>query len=424
MVRNLLFWEKGAITDLFRVLQRKIKDEIADLETDRVISVNEVDLCNLLIDKYRLEPIEIKNHYVLDPDNIDIDIRGRRDRFIPNPYGPTHIKGTAITIVVPFTGDKRLFDFRPSSYNSNPPRGDVYENELHLVYESLSLTEEDRENLKREIDKDVENIRWYVSNLAQNIENYNKELERLVKEHVSRRRQRALDERKMIANLGIPIKRRKDAPKTYTIPTERRKPKIERPKVDTEKPFEPEPAMDVAIYENVLSIAQNMTRVMECSPHSFATMKEEDIRQHFLVQLNAQYEGEGVAEAFNYEGKTDILMRYKGKNVFIAECKFWKGPKSLTDAIDQLLSYTSWRDTKTAIFVFNRNKNFSDVLRKIPEVVREHSCYKRDVESKGETIFRFRFHHRDDINRELWLTIMAFNVPSDFDRVITTKTEK
>jgi hypothetical protein len=413
MARDLLFINYS-LSDLFRGLKEKLKNEVENLQSDYVLKVSVSDLCQHFVDKYALEPPILQEHYMLDLENANIDIRGMHHRFVSSSYGPSHVKGTEITVVVPFEGDAKLFQFQPNPHHlGNAPSGTVFDNEIHITYESLGQNEDDWERLRKDIEKNVEDIKWHVGNMKNNIEQFNKELEPWTKEYVSKRRERALNERKMVAHLGIPIKRREDAAKTYTIPTERRKPKIERPKVETEKPFEPEPAMDMAIYENVLSIAQNMTRVMECSPHSFTTMNEEDIRQHFLVQLNAQYKGEGVAEAFNYEGKTDILMRHKGKNVFIAECKFWKGPKSLTDAIDQLLSYTSWRDTKTAIFLFNRRKNFSAVLEKIPSVVKEQPCYKQDLESKEETVFKYRFHHRDDANRELHLTIMAFNVPKE-----------
>jgi hypothetical protein len=33
------------------------------------------------------------------------------------------------------------------------------------------------------------------------------------------------------------------------------------------------------------------------------------IRQHFLVQLNGQFEGDASGETFNYDGKTDIPKR-------------------------------------------------------------------------------------------------------------------
>ena len=154
-----------------------------------------------------------------------------------------------------------------------------------------------------------------------------------------------------------------------------------------------------------------MVLVMERSPRAFRHMSEEDLRQHFLVQLNGQYEGQATGETFNYEGKTDILIRSNGRNLFIAECKFWAGSAGLTDAINQLLGYTSWRDTKTALLIFNRNRNMSTVLKSTPEVVTKHPNYRREVDYDSETGFRYVFVHRDDPNKELILSILVFDVP-------------
>jgi len=164
-------------------------------------------------------------------------------------------------------------------------------------------------------------------------------------------------------------------------------------------------------YEHILSVVSNMVVVMERSPHAFAGMKEEDLRQHFLVQLNGQYEGQATGETFNFDGKTDILIRVEGRNIFIAECKFWDGPESLNQAIEQILKYASWRDTKTAILIFNRKKNLSSILGKVGDVVKAHSNYLRTV-NVAETRFRFVLHHRDDKERELILTILVFEVPA------------
>ena len=151
---------------------------------------------------------------------------------------------------------------------------------------------------------------------------------------------------------------------------------------------------------------------MERSPGAFAAMKEEMLRSHILVQLNGHYEGCATGETFNFEGKTDILARVGGKNLFIAECKFWKGPKALADAIDQLLGYASWRDTKVAIVLFNWQKDFSRVLEAIPTAVKRHPNYKRPAKGGSGTDFRYTLGHRDDPNRELTLAVVAFEVPS------------
>jgi hypothetical protein len=70
------------------------------------------------------------------------------------------------------------------------------------------------------------------------------------------------------------------------------------------------------------------------------------------------------------------LIRKDGKNVFIAECKFWKGEKAFGETLDQLLSYLSWRDTKTAVVLFNRNADFSAVLAKIAEIAPRHAHFR------------------------------------------------
>ena len=154
-----------------------------------------------------------------------------------------------------------------------------------------------------------------------------------------------------------------------------------------------------------------MALVMERSPSAFINMKEEDLRMQFLVPLNGHYEGQATGETFNFEGKTDILIRHEGKNVFIAECKFWTGEKGLTETIDQLLKYVSWRDTKAAIILFNKNKDVSAVLSKIPEVAQDHKCFKRSLGKSSETCFKYIFHQPDDVNREMYLTVMVFNIP-------------
>ena len=165
-------------------------------------------------------------------------------------------------------------------------------------------------------------------------------------------------------------------------------------------------------YENILGIIRNMVHVMEQSPKAFETMGEEGLRTHFLVQLNAQYEGKATGETFNFQGKTDILIRDEGRNVFITECKFWEGEKKFLETIDQLLSYLSWRDSKAAIIIFNRNVNFSEVLKKIGETAPKHKHYKRTIGKLEESSFRYVFHQPNDPNREIIVTVMAFDVPS------------
>lgn len=170
-------------------------------------------------------------------------------------------------------------------------------------------------------------------------------------------------------------------------------------------------AVSMAEYENILAIIQKTAMMLERTPATFRGMDEENLRDQFLVPLNSHYAGQTYGEAFNFYGKTDILVRDGDRTVFIAECKIWRGAKSLSDAIDQLLSYATWRDTKTALLVFNRNRKLTEVLSQIPTILKSHPNFKRMMDFASETGFRCVLAHKDDPDREVILTVLVFEVP-------------
>lgn len=164
-------------------------------------------------------------------------------------------------------------------------------------------------------------------------------------------------------------------------------------------------------YEKILELIENMAETMEKTPSVFSEMNEESLRTLLLGQLSGYYKGQVTSETFNYKGKTDILINSEGKNIFIAECKFWNGGESLIKAINQLFGYTSRHYTKVAVIIFNRNKNFSEVLKSIKSKAKEHDNFKHELDQRSETSFQFTFSHPDDLNREITLTVMAFDIP-------------
>jgi hypothetical protein len=164
-------------------------------------------------------------------------------------------------------------------------------------------------------------------------------------------------------------------------------------------------------YENILGVITNMALVIERSPEAFKGLREEHIRNHFLVQLNGRYPGSATGETFNANGKTDILLRRDDVNLFVAECKYWKSAQSFKEAINQLLGYATWRDTKLALIVFSRNKNFSDVVSQLPDLVKSHQNYHQQLNYTSETGFRFILRHQEDPKRLLIITVLAFNIP-------------
>ena len=397
------------LRDVLAGQERAMSNEIGSLSEERVLNTSPEELCDYFVEKYRIEPLGIEESGIqANYGDAQIDVSHRFEYAVFDRSSPTYVTGTRITFFVPFSGDPELFKCRPSTFSLNRPRGVVRGNELVFVYDR---TTQDVSNIGSDFDRERQSVQQHLSRIADQVEQFNSTIRSKVSQQIGARREKLLQDREIIEGLGFPLKRRSGVPTTYASPEVRRRIVPQLPPVST-KPNRPEPTLEMNEYEHILSVISNMVMVMERSPNAFKTMGEEDLRQHFLVQLNGQYEGQATGETFNCEGKTDILIRTEGKNIFIAECKFWTGPSGLSEALDQLLGYTSWRDTKTALLVFNREVAMSTVLQRIPRAVREHPNYKGDLDYNSETGFRYVFSHRDDPDRELTLTVLAFDVPA------------
>ena len=397
--------------DWFSVQENQKKamlEEIASIDGNRLLNTSVDDLCAYFEEKYRIEvPILREDQIVADQQESQIDVSRDPMRFIRDRSSPFFVAGTAIEITIPFDGDAEAFKIQPTTSTLSPPIGEVRGQTLLLRIEGTDLN---AEQVKALINRTIAEIKSWLENLRRDTQGINAQIPKLVREAIERRRQKLLADQKLVADLGFRLKERQEVPRTYVSPQVRRRITPTLPPAST-APFKPEPTLSNDDYEHILNVIHNMALVMERSPSAFATMDEESLRSHFLVQLNGQYEGQATGETFNYQGKTDILIRVEGKNIFIAECKYWDGPKKLTETLDQLLSYSSWRDTKVAVIVFNRRKNFSSVLDTIPSTVRAHPNCKKALGQKSETSFRYVFAHQDDSNREMMLTVMAFDVP-------------
>lgn len=388
---------------------QKMAEEIAAVNGDRLLNTAVDDLARYFESKFNVEvPALITEEIVVDQRETKIDVRHDPRRWIDDRSRPVYVPGTEVEVEIPFTGDAEVFRVQPTSYTLNPPRAEIRSNALVL---RISGTDLSAEGVQQSINQTINDIQSYLSTLRTNAAGLNQQLFQRAKTAIESRRQKLLADRNLVGALGFKMKQRDGNQRTFSAPEVKRKIAPVMPTASS-TPYKPEPVLNNEDYEHILGVLDNMVHVMERSPSAFHHMDEEALRTHFLVQLNGHYEGQATGETFNYEGKTDILVRSGDKNIFIAECKFWGGPKKLTETIDQLLGYSSWRDTKTAVIIFNRNRDLSRVLAAVPETAKQHPNYKREIAGNTETRFRYCFSHRDDANRELLLTILVFDVPT------------
>lgn len=397
--------------DMFRTMEGHkhfAVEAVQQMQEDALLNTPAEDIVARLTEQYRMDvPVLRRGDAHVEQQEGSVQVIDYFSRDYGGGPGIRSVIGTIVDLTVPFTGDKDFFSIQPTTYDTAPPRAIVETDHIVIRVSGRELAPD---QVKKALNDALDHIDKYLGWQRESADKVNADLPGLIRNAVESRKAKLLKDRNLIASLGFNLKVRPDASKTYAPPQIRRKIAPTRPA--SAAPFKPEPALAEDDYQHILKVVEGMTKTMERNPTTFAKLDEEALRDMYLVPLNGHFEGAATGETFNASGKTDIIIRVEDRNIFVAECKIWRGPKYLNEAIDQLLSYLTWRDTKTAIVVFNRNRDFSAVLRAIQETMTAHPHKKRGPVTEGETRFRYVFGNPTDHNREIIVTVLAFDTPS------------
>ncbi|TGG91624.1 MAG: hypothetical protein ERJ67_07720 [Aphanocapsa feldmannii 277cV] len=396
----MILFSAGKLEDLINGCKIDIKDEVENWTRDRILKTSEADLIAYLVKKYTLEPPRIFR----DRKVIDMEEEGISHN--------TH--GSYLRIAIPFEGSKDLFQYKPKKYTFDPPQGRILDSTIQISYgtnlDSEQTPEEISEQISKNINSDIDRIECWLEWVKKDCDDWNSDVQEMTRQHIHERKQRILKHENILSSINLPLKRHSDTVSCIEVPVTRKKRPVAPPPIP-EGDFSPELILEDKEYNYILTVINRLSLSIERSPSVFTKMEEEWIRDIILVNLNGHYEGNATGETFNNIGKTDILIRENEKNVFIAECKFWKGEKGLLDTIDQLLGYLTWRDTKAALILFSKKKNFTNVLAKIAEGVPKHGNFKEELGKIKDTHIRYLFKQKNDPDKDLYLAVLAFNIP-------------
>jgi hypothetical protein len=375
-------FSSGELRSSLEEERRKLKAEIDGASENYLLNTDIDDWVAHLVDEYTVDVpvIRADEMVVEDEGEIQTDVSHEYiTRAIFDPSTPTYVPGRRVRARIPFTGESILFRLRGSSWSMNPPRAIVAEQDLQLVFEYPT---DRRPDIKGEVDSLIRRAEPTLANLRSQCETFHSGLEDEARRLIEDRRARVLADHAHLDNLGIPVRKRGDAPRTYQAPAVKKRSKP-NPAVPKSKPTSPEPTLVKELYAHTLEVIGSATRAMERTPGDYARANEEKLRDFLLIVLNTHYEGQGQAEAFNKGGKTDILIRVEDRNIFIGECKVWKGERSLVDGLEQLFSYATWRDTKLSLIVFVRQKAMAPIIEKARSVLARQTTFGEWREAGG-----------------------------------------
>lgn len=380
---------------------KSVADAVRKIDADLVLATPVQDLADKLYAKYRVEPIRLMLDQRTSAGARDLALK------VEGWSGePVTVDGTRVEVLIPFEGDAILFDVRPSTFNHNPPRFDVRGKAVVAAFEGRAPL--DKAQAKSAIDDLVLTIEKHLAWQRTDIDPWNERLLADLPQQVEARRAKVLEDRELDAFLEVPIAGRAHPSPSFAVdPPRRPQPAVTRS--DAKAGFSPEPAISDDGFAAILDEIESVTTAVQRLPRTFASMPEESLRDVLLVVLNNRF-GPSTGETFSRAGKTDIFLPYGGdpRAVFIAECKWWKGPAAFRKAIDQLLGYVTWRDSRAALIVFVREGKPTELAEKAAEELRGHSSFKRTQPISGRTVFTLA--SPDDDRREMHVALLIIPV--------------
>jgi hypothetical protein len=81
----------------------------------------------------------------------------------------------------------------------------------------------------------------------------------------------------------------------------------------------------------------------------------------------------------------------------------------VTEALEQLLSYLVWRDTKAALLLFIRQQNVTVAIGRATNAIQDHRCFKAMGTHHTEGRIDFVLHAIGDPNREIHLALLPLS---------------
>jgi hypothetical protein len=384
----------------------RLNQEIQSEDKNKLLNMNESKYIAYLVYKYQIEPLVFfwEEKYVTE-----------YEKMIPAESHPSadflYEKGEEysrqiITYHIPYSGNEDLLRCSRSYFPGWSIEVQIQGNEISF---DIVNWRDDPEEIKRDAEEIISNIQKQENYIKSEVHGFNSNLENKARQIFQDRKAFILKQYNLVESLGVPFKKAEKVPLTFSVPLIKKKPLI-KPSAPSEE-FTPEFILDASVYNDILRICHETGVEMERHPSIYFEKDEETLRDYFIMFLSPHFQSV-TGETFNKTGKTDILIRHEKSNVFIAECKFWKGIGAFHETIDQILSYLTWRDSKAAILCFVKNKELNPVLEQIEFKTSSHNCFVKYNGKQSDSWFNFEFHLKDDPSRGIKLTILCFHFPS------------
>ncbi len=404
-----------------QAITKRISDEISKMSDTEITTCDMQEWTAYLTEKYSVDPVvlyEDSTQQKFDKAQVK-----RHNPFYSHApqFEPQYFvsEGCSISFEVPFDGEASLWYLKPSTYiwsrfevaDLDSPSGDECGKiVLQFDYSNKELKEKGTDMQKyvlQQFENEFKNYRTMIGYVNNEITRYNSSLPQIIQNALTARKEKADSYAYISQMLEIPLQPSPFSPNTKPIALK----KVVRtpPRRPQSKPLPTEYSISDSDYENINNIILSAATTMEKTARTYFHNNEEELRDHLLASLNTHYE-HATGETFRKIGKTDIQIEFENKAAFIGECKVWHGEKLFADAVQQVMNYSTWRDGKVSVIVFNKeNQAFLPILTKVSLWVKNNTKSHKTPKNNMWVCD----YYRADMGVTVKLTIMAFDLYVD-----------
>ena len=404
--------EEISVSEYFTQKYREIEKIIKNLKTDYILNVNQEEYINMLVVK---NTVSFEIYYdterrIFDGEQEKQEEIEKYSGFYGHSISPKY-REYKFCLKYKFSGDIDVLRIQPDCFSFstlyNPIPIDVFGDELSI---SFSSRDNDSQIIENQISEIKKNAFWNLDKpdgAKWHINSFNEQLPQEIKKIFERVKAEKAKEHRMLIELGID---NLDST-TIEVPILKRITPIPRLLENKMVSYQ----IKDEIYNDILKHIYTLCKGYEQHENIYNGKHEESLRDLIVPSLNSTFIGtNSSAETFNRKGKTDIITKAPdNSSIFIAECKVWRGEKVFIEAIDQLLGYVTWRDTRTAIILFVKNGDISDIIEKARLAMTKHPCYVKDKGQTNESSFSYTYHINGDNQSHIALELMIFHYPEE-----------
>lgn len=369
--------------DYFSRQLNNLKQDIENLSDMQILNTNIEELKEYYFSKYSEENIQLYMDKIVS--NIEKSKLEQYNPFYEMGFGesPTvQIDSCRINYSIPFSGSTHLFHLKPSMSILSTFEIDGFENlnksdcmpcikfSINLSIQELEKSENPQKYIDSKFEINFKSYREMINYINNDANAYNSSLEKTITNFLNNRKSKADNFSGLMQKISIPLKMNDRAPSTTRIPLTIKKELKTFPKQTV-----PEKNCEISDkdYSHIKNIISQVCNSFEHSPSAYQKLSEEELRDILLANLNTHYSSLATGETFSKSGKTDIRIQFENRSAYIAECKIWHGIGGFQKAITQLFSYTTWRDIKTSLIIFNKEiKDFTSIIEKIQSELESH----------------------------------------------------